>query len=355
MQGKIASTKPHKDGGKPLWVPSQRLIDNSNLSRFITFVNNRFNLSITNYAGLYNWSVTEIEDFWKAVWDFAGIICSRQYDTILTNPVMPGAKWFEGARLNFAENLLRFRDKSTAIISRDETGITHRITYDELYRKVSVCAAGLRELGVAKGDRVAGFITNSPEAVIAMLAVSSIGAVWSSCSPDFGIQGVLDRFSQIKPKVLIAVAQYRYNGKRYDCSDKIAKIVSGLEELQNDGESQLIDLLEARIENAEGTMMNNLSADLYSDGTASGGKQIGGLQLLVADTGLSTAGGINSATWSFWQNKIYDFSTESATASATTIQAAMNTLWLRTKRNNDTVSLIAAVLPFAAVRRMRRR
>ena len=232
MQGKIASAKPHKDGGKPLWVPSQRLIDNSNLSRFITFVNNHFNLSITNYAGLYAWSVTEIEDFWKAVWDFAGIICSRQYDTILTNPVMPGAKWFEGARLNFAENLLRFRDKSTAIISRDETGITHRITYDELYRKVSVCAAGLRELGVAKGDRVAGFITNSPEAVIAMLAVSSIGAVWSSCSPDFGIQGVLDRFSQIKPKVLIAVAQYRYNGKRYDCSDKIAKIVSGLEELR---------------------------------------------------------------------------------------------------------------------------
>ncbi|MCH7498293.1 MAG: AMP-binding protein, partial [Candidatus Marinimicrobia bacterium] len=225
-------TKPHKGGGRPLWVPSQRLIDNSNLSRFITFVNNHFNLSITNYSGLYNWSVTEIKDFWKAVWDFAEIICSRQYDKILTNPVMPGAKWFVGARLNFAENLLRFRDKSTAIISHDETGITSRITYDELYQKVSVCAAGLRELGVAKGDRVAAYITNTPEAVIAMLAASSIGAVWSSCSPDFGIQGVLDRFSQIKPKVLIAVAEYRYNGKKYDCSDKIAKIVFGLEELR---------------------------------------------------------------------------------------------------------------------------
>jgi len=120
--------------------------------------------------------------------------------------------------------------------------------------------------------------------------------------------------------------------------------ISGLEELQNSGENALIDLLESRIENAEGTMMNNLSSDLYSDGTASSGKQIGGLQLLVADTGLSTAGGINSSTWSFWANKIYDFSAEAGapTPSATTIQAAMNTLWLRTKRGNDTAKLIVA-------------
>jgi len=225
MQGNIASTKP-------LWVPSQSLIDNSNLSIFITFVNKHYNLSITNYAGLYKWSVTEIEDFWKAVWNFAGIVYSRQYDTILTNPAMPGAKWFEGAKLNFAENLLRFRDNSISIVSQNETGITNRITFDELYLKVSVCAGGLRDLGVAKGDRVAGFITNIPEAVIAMLAVSSIGAVWSSCSPDFGIQGVLDRFSQIKPKILIAVSEYQYKGKRYDCFDKIVKIVSGLKELR---------------------------------------------------------------------------------------------------------------------------
>jgi len=232
MQENKASKKSQKEGCKPLWTPSQLLIDNSNLSKFITFVNHDFNLSIKNYSELYTWSVTEIEDFWKAVWEFAEIIFSKQYDTILTNPVMPGAKWFEGARLNFAENLLRYRDNSIAIISQNESGVTNRITYDELYQKVSICAVGLRELGVTKGDRVVGFTTNTPEAVIVMLAASSIGAVWSSCSPDFGIQGVLDRFTQIKPKILIATSEYEYNGKRFDCSEKIAKIISGLKELE---------------------------------------------------------------------------------------------------------------------------
>ena len=119
MQENKASKKSQKEGCKPLWTPSQLLIDNSNLSQFITFVNHDFNLSIKNYSQLYTWSVTEIEDFWKAVWEFAEIICSKPYDTILTNPVMPGAKWFEGARLNFAENLLRYRDNSVAIISQN--------------------------------------------------------------------------------------------------------------------------------------------------------------------------------------------------------------------------------------------
>jgi len=194
---------------KPLWIPSADQISNSNMSSFMRYVEQITNRRITTYEELYNWSITEIEEFWKSVWVMSGIIYSHQYEKILSNPVMPGAKWFEGARLNFAENLLRFRDSQTAIISSREGFSTIKLTYEELYELVASCAEGLKVIGIKEGDRVAGFLSNIPEAVIAMLATASIGAFWSSCSPDFGLRGVLDRFEQIKPKVIFTIESYR--------------------------------------------------------------------------------------------------------------------------------------------------
>jgi acetoacetyl-CoA synthetase len=217
---------------KPLWVPSSDLIRNSNMSSFMRFVKQITNKPITTYEELYNWSITEIEEFWKSIWISSGIIYSQQYKRILSNPVMPGAIWFEGARLNFAENLLRFRDSHTAIISSREGFPTIRLTYEELWELVAGCAKALKSFGVKKGDRVAGFITNIPEAVIAMLAATSLGAYWSSCSPDFGLQGVLDRFGQIKPKILFAVESYRYGGRNIDCRNIIKQIADSIPEIK---------------------------------------------------------------------------------------------------------------------------
>ncbi len=187
---------------------------------------------ISNYNELYEWSVSNIEEFWKLIWDFSGVIHSKPYERILSERKMPGAKWFEGAELNFAENLLRFRNDNIAIISYREGLPKVSLTYNELYQNVSSCVIALKNLGVKKGDRIAGFITNIPEAIIAMLAATSIGAVWSSCSPDFGLQGVLDRFSQIEPKVLFAIESYQYNGKENNCIEKIKQISESIPSIE---------------------------------------------------------------------------------------------------------------------------
>ena len=167
---------------------------------------------LTTYDRLYNWSVTEIPLFWETLWKYFDIIHSKPYERVLEGNYIPETVWFPGARLNFAENLLRYNDDHPAIIATDESGKTVTCTYNELHQKVASVADRLKKMGVRKNDRVTAFITNIPEAVIAMLATTSIGAVWSSCSPDFGFQGVLDRFGQIQPKVLIAVNGYNYNG-----------------------------------------------------------------------------------------------------------------------------------------------
>jgi len=179
---------------------------------------------IKSYDDAYKWSVQNIRDFWKSIWDLSGLIHSKSYDKILSSEKMPGAEWFAGAKLNFAENLLRFRDDHTAIISSRENKPNVQLTYAELYDKVAKCAEGLKKLGVRKGDRIAGFVPNYPESIIAMLATTSLGATWSSCSPDFGLRGVLDRFGQIKPKILFAIEEYSYNGKIINCRNKIAQI-----------------------------------------------------------------------------------------------------------------------------------
>ncbi|MCK4378257.1 MAG: AMP-binding protein, partial [Deltaproteobacteria bacterium] len=199
---------------KALWKPSAERIANANLTRFMKYLNDLQGQSFANYDELYQWSITERANFWESVWDFGGIIASKPYDKVLVDgDKMPGSKWFTGARLNFAENLLRYRDEQTAMVFKGEQQEAVRITYAELYDRVARLAKSLRNMGVTVGDRVSGFVPNMMETVIAMLATTSIGAIWSSCSPDFGIKGVLDRFGQIEPKVVFTANGYGYNGK----------------------------------------------------------------------------------------------------------------------------------------------
>ncbi len=210
---------------KLLWTPSPERIEQANLTRFIRWVNEQHGLDLKTYDDLYDWSIREIPAFWESVWKFVGIRHSTPYEAVLENPVMPGAKWFRGARLNFAENLLRHRDDRPALVFVREGGEEHsRVTYAELYRLVAKMARFLKEAGVKEGDRVAGFMPNRIETVVAMLATTSMGAIWSSCSPDFGFKGVMDRFGQIEPKVLVTCDGYFYNGKAFDSLGRVAEV-----------------------------------------------------------------------------------------------------------------------------------
>jgi acetoacetyl-CoA synthetase len=214
---------------RPLWEPSKDRVEKSNMTRFIKYVNEKYSLNLDGYHPLYDWSVTNREDFWASVWDFGKIVSSKTFDKVLEDsPTMIGAKWFVGARLNFAENLLRYKDDELAIIFKGEGQPTRRMTYAQLYDEVARMAKSLREAGVVKGDRVAGYLPNVPEAIISMLAATSIGAIWSSCSPDFGIKGILDRFGQISPKVLVAADGYFYSGKTHDSIGRIGGIAKEL-------------------------------------------------------------------------------------------------------------------------------
>jgi acetoacetyl-CoA synthetase len=209
-----------------LWQPSQERINRSNMIRFRDYVNGRYRTDLSDYEALYQWSVENIPDFWAAVWDFMDVIHSRSFEQVVDDPAkMPGAQWFSGARLNFAENLLRHRDEETAIIFWGETHQPRHITFAGLYREVARVAASMREMGIRPGDRVAGYMPNMPETVIAMLAATSLGAVWSSCSPDFGTQGVLDRFGQIQPRILFTVGGYSFKGKQLDLRDRLGRIL----------------------------------------------------------------------------------------------------------------------------------
>ncbi|MBU1494313.1 MAG: acetoacetate--CoA ligase [Actinobacteria bacterium] len=195
--------------GDVLWAPDREQIEATSLWRFMRSLPEPFD----TYDDLWQWSITERGAFWQAVWDHAGIVASRRADRPVGRQSMPGTEWFPGARLNFAENLLRRSDDTPAIIATAEGRAAGTITWRELNRRVAGAQRGLRAAGVEAGDRVAALIPNCPEAIIGMLAAASIGAVWSSCSPDFGPLGVVDRFGQIEPKVLIAADGYRYNGK----------------------------------------------------------------------------------------------------------------------------------------------
>jgi len=188
---------------RKLWTPTAERFESSRMKDFLDHVNRKFNKEFSTYDELFQWSVDNPADFWGSFWRYSGIKHSTDFNRVVDDPKkMPGAKWFEGAKMNFAENLLSRRDEKTAIIFRGEAELERRISYAELYEQVHRVAEGLKRMGIKKGDRVAGFIPNMPEAIIAMLAAASIGAIWSSSSPDFGIKGVLDRFSQIEPRVI---------------------------------------------------------------------------------------------------------------------------------------------------------
>lgn len=205
-----------------LWQPTAEQIETANMTAFLRMIRERCAPHVDDYAALYRWSIDQPALFWQSVWEFCGVVASRPWDEVVVDfDRMPGASWFPGARLNFAENLLRFRDDRRALVFWNETGLQRSLRYRELYAQVAQLADVLRQLGVQPGDRVAGFVPNLPETVIAMLAATSLGAIWSSCSPDFGLQGLLDRFGQIEPKVLFAADGYRYNGRSFDALDRV--------------------------------------------------------------------------------------------------------------------------------------
>ncbi|MCK4757929.1 MAG: AMP-binding protein, partial [Thermoplasmata archaeon] len=214
---------------KLLWEPSSESIEKANMTRFMRFVNERHGLDFKGYEELFTWSIENIPDFWADMWEFGDIIHSKGYDRVVDDlDKMLGAKWFIGARMNFAENLLRHRDDKVAIIFKGEEQVDSSITYAELFDQVARLARSLRDMGITKGDRVAGFMPNMPESIIAMLAATSIGAIWSSCSPDFGIKGVLDRFGQIEPKVLFTADGYFYKDREFSSLERIGQIISQL-------------------------------------------------------------------------------------------------------------------------------
>ena len=209
---------------EPLWRPNERALSQSRLAQFQREAAHEFGISIDDYATLHRQSVAYPAQFWSRLWDFTNVIGGKG-DTILVNPdAMPGARWFPQARLNFAENLLRGRSTKVALIYRDERGVRSELTMGALRRQVFSLAQHMRRFGVGTGDRVAAMVPNCIETVVAMLATTSLGAVWSSCSPDFGSDAVVDRFGQIEPGILIACDGYSYNGRWYDLKEKVQNV-----------------------------------------------------------------------------------------------------------------------------------
>ena len=217
---------------QPLWSPSQASIDAANMTRFIAQVNQNYGLELSDYDALYQWSVDEKESFWSEVWDFCGIIGDMGERILVDGAHIETAEWFPDASLNFAENLLRRKDSQVAIYFRAEDQVEYSLTYQELYAQVASVAAWLKARGLQPGDRVAAYIPNMPEAVVAMLAATSLGAVWTSTSPDFGEDSVVDRFGQTEPRFLFTVDGYFYNGKRHDLSARIKKISAQLQSVE---------------------------------------------------------------------------------------------------------------------------
>ncbi|HEV2608349.1 MAG TPA: acetoacetate--CoA ligase [Xanthomonadaceae bacterium] len=219
---------------KPIWEPGKERVEHANLSRFMRFVREHHpHADMHDYRALYDFSIRYPEKFWPLVWDFCGIKATGEHAPVLVDAdKMPGARWFPEVRLNFAQNLLRYNDERTALAFRGESGVTSETSYAELHEQVGALAAAMKARGVELGDRVAGFMPNLPATVIAMLATTSLGAVWSSCSPDFGMEGVVDRFGQIHPKLLFCADGYAYGGKRFDCFDKVRGVLERIDSIE---------------------------------------------------------------------------------------------------------------------------
>jgi len=221
----VSSGATDNGGGDLLWSPSPELIENSRLTEYLRWLNGERGLLFETYEELWQWSVDDLEAFWRSIWDFFEVQADGDPSPALASREMPGASWFPGASLNYAEHVFAGKDDAeTAILHASELRQLGELSWGELRAQVAAVAAGLRELGVERGDRVVAYLPNIPEAIVAFLASASIGATWSSCSPDFGPASVIDRFAQIEPKVLFAVDGYRYGGKDFDRRETIARL-----------------------------------------------------------------------------------------------------------------------------------
>jgi acetoacetyl-CoA synthetase len=213
---------------KKMWSPSQEAIESAQITQFARYCVHRFGLRFNTYPEFYRWTCDSNEAFWSALWDWAAVRGAKGERVLLDGHKMPGAKWFPDARLNFAENLLRRKDESDALVFWDEAGLRSRMSYSTLREQVSLCAQAMRDAGLKPGDRVAAFIPNMPETCVLALAAISVGAIWSSCSPDFGTDGVLDRFGQTEPALFFCADGYLYNGKTHDSLGRVKDIVARL-------------------------------------------------------------------------------------------------------------------------------
>lgn len=220
--------------GTELWRPGADKIQDTRLAAFMAWLRDERGLAFDDYPALWQWSVHDLDAFWRAVWDFFDIKAEGDPAPALAHEAMPGAVWFPKVRLNYAEQVFRHAERTTpALLARSESGAPREVTWAELQARSGALAASLRRMGVTAGDRVVSYMPNTPETVIAFLACASIGAVWSSCSPDMGVSVVLDRFQQIEPKVLFAVEGYGYNGKRFDRTQVVGELIAALPSLEH--------------------------------------------------------------------------------------------------------------------------
>ena len=211
---------------KPLWTPSQEQIRNAPMTAFAAEAGKRAGRALADFDALHRWSVDDREGFWDLVWDYCGIVGDKGGRVLADGDRMPGASFFPDARLNFAENLLSRRGGGDALVFKGEDKVSRRMSWDELRAQVSQVQQALADAGVKTGDRVAAMMPNMPETIVCMLAATSLGAIWSSCSPDFGEQGVLDRFGQIEPTVFVTVDGYWYAGKQNNVVGKVKSVLA---------------------------------------------------------------------------------------------------------------------------------
>lgn len=229
----LESEKTAVREGELLWTPTAAQVEDSNLSRFAKWLVRERGLQFDSYEAMWKWSVSKIEDFWQAMWDYFGIQSSARHTRVLGKRTMPGAEWFPGARLNYAQHILRHeRAGADALLFMSETTPLMGVPWESFAGEVRILATRLRELGVQPGDRVVAYMPNIPQTMVAMLATTAIGAIWACCSPDFGSRGVIDRIQQLSPKILFCVDGYQYGGKAFDRKGELAEIIGALEGLE---------------------------------------------------------------------------------------------------------------------------
>jgi acetoacetyl-CoA synthetase len=234
VRGSTDPQRPQVTEGDLLWTPSTEQVAVANLTAFTDWVGKARGLSFADYDALWHWSVEDLESFWQSVWDYFGVESSAPHERALADRAMPGARWFPGARLNYTQHVLRReRADATAIMFASETRPLAAVPWEVLAGHVRILATQLRDLGVRPGDRVAGYMPNLPETVVAMLATTSVGAVWACCSPDFGLRGVVDRLKQVSPRVFFCVDGYRYGGKDYDRRDNVRQVIDSLDSVEH--------------------------------------------------------------------------------------------------------------------------